>query len=115
MYHWAVFCGPALALVCTRHACERKHSCCHAGRKGACEHVAAWPGDAPGMTDAAFEEQMSKFFDPDTGRKRLTCVSRQRIPEDLKGGERCNDWAGVHDFVFLSATTFCLLSEFVAC
>lgn len=46
------------------------------------------------MSDAAFEEQMNKFFDSTTGRKRMTCVSRDRIPENLRKGEKCQEWAG---------------------
>ena len=57
-----------------------------------CEHVAAWGGDGPAMTDAAFEEHFSRFFDPVTGCKRLTCDSRTRIPEEY---EETDQWAGV--------------------
>jgi hypothetical protein len=47
------------------------------------------------MSDAAFEQQLNKFMDPATGERRLTCVSRVRIPEDLAHGPRAQDWAGV--------------------
>ena len=56
--------------------------------------MSAWPGDGPAITDAAFEEQMAKFYDPATGGKRLTCKSREKIPADVIDGERWQDWEG---------------------
>lgn len=65
----------------------------HAGDKGSCAHVQAWPGDAPAMSDEAFEKQIRNFMDERTGERRLTCISRTHIPEDLAHGTRADDWA----------------------
>lgn len=47
------------------------------------------------MDGEAFAEHLKQFMDPETGARRLTCVSRERIPEDLRKGFRADDWAGV--------------------
>jgi hypothetical protein len=78
-----------------QHSCDER--LLGEGDKGSCAHVQAWPGDAPAMSDAAFEQQLRKFMEPISGERRLTCVSRQRIPEDLAHGPRAQDWAGMID------------------
>lgn len=47
------------------------------------------------MSEAAFEQQVQRFMDPNTGERRLTCTSRQRIPENVGHSERADEWAGM--------------------
>ena len=47
------------------------------------------------MSGEAFEQHMKQFIDPDTGERKLTCISRARIPEDLRHGDLATEWAGV--------------------
>ena len=91
------------ASICRRRAIEQPFICnCVsqqaafvAGSKQSCPHVNAWPGAEPGMSGEAFEQHMKQFIDPDTGERKLTCISRARIPEDLRHGDLATEWAGV--------------------
>jgi hypothetical protein len=77
--------------------------CVDAGKKQSCPHVEAWPAAEPGMTSDAFEEHMKEFLDPETGERRLTCVSRAVIPEHLRKGGRAADWAGGPPYILRCA------------
>lgn len=73
--------------------CLYSHACVQ--KKQSCPHIDAWPSADAAMTADAFEQHMKQFIDPDTGERRLTCVSRAHIPEDLRHGDRAAQWAGV--------------------
>lgn len=56
--------------------------------------MAATGAAAPRLTDAAREKQFDRFFDYERGDRRLTCKSRQRIPENMALSDRHAEWQG---------------------
>ena len=59
----------------------------------------AWPGASATMTDAEFSAHLSQFLDDTKAARRLTCISRSKVPEDLAFGERAAEWTGESDTV----------------
>jgi hypothetical protein len=59
-----------------------------------CEHVKA--SNVPGLRISQEEhsQKWRKFLDPATGKRRLTCKSRQAIPEDVDLSERASEYKG---------------------
>jgi hypothetical protein len=49
----------------------------------------------PRITEKAHEEQLWKFLDPSTGKRRLTCRSRNAIPFQVEESERAQEYQGV--------------------
>lgn len=39
-----------------------------------------------GMSEEVFTRKLEGYIDPDTGRRRLTCLSQQPVPEELPDG-----------------------------
>jgi len=73
--------------VLRRGGCPQRWICttCPKNRT-ACRHVQGAPdADDPGVSaDAlAHERRAAKWLDPVTGDRKLTCLSRRSIPEDL--------------------------------
>lgn len=86
--HFAVRAGADFADWGIVDATGRCSSC--ASRQWICEHVQQLPDTAeverPSPLSAArFESKLNAEFDVETGRRRLTCISRLQLPPDLEG------------------------------
>lgn len=64
-----------------------------AGSKGDCGHVNAIGGRNFVPTGEAFWQHFEKFYDPATGKRRLTCISRTAVPENPKQWSRSDECA----------------------
>lgn len=68
------------------HQCtdNNGHAALPAGSKGDCVHIKGSGGQEGQSAGEALEHHLKNFLDPSTGRRRLTCLSRQSIPADIR-------------------------------
>jgi hypothetical protein len=64
---------------------ERKHTCEHHEGNGAA---------VGGMSDAAFEAHVDQFYDPSTFRRRVLCLSRTLVPENVAASDWTEEYQG---------------------
>lgn len=95
-------CGNAEARCAVR--CVRGHlrlscrACGHAASRGSCKHMAASNAPAARLSDEARQKQFDRFFDVTRGDRRLTCKSREPIPECMATSSRHDEWQGARRF-----------------
>lgn len=65
-----------------------------AGRKASCGHIKPAEVNQDKLSDAKAEEQFLRWFDIETGQRRLTCKSRLPIPENPKDSDRAQEYTG---------------------
>lgn len=46
------------------------------------------------MTDEGFARLWDSWADPETGKRKPTCISRGAVPEEIENSDRSQQWRG---------------------
>ena len=77
-----------------------------AGNKKSCAHYDE-AKSTRALPSADFERQFDVFFDASTGKRRLTCLSRQLVPEQIQESSRAQEWRGTDVHVVMHSRIPC--------
>ena len=89
-------CAAHLRLSSTRRhlALKNLSNFSDAESKGSCGHIKPAEVNQEKLSDAKAEEQFLRWFDIETGERRLTCRSRLPIPENPEDSDRAQEFEG---------------------
>lgn len=79
----------------------------HAGSLGSCKHVKAADCHITQINAEQAEERFARWFDPMTQRRKLTCKSRQPIPQHISRSDRADAYARMLSFPGLIVWSSC--------
>lgn len=60
-----------------------------------CPHHKECIKDRPGLSREQFDAEYNDYIDHDTGKRKLTCITREHIPENIQDSDRRKQWLGM--------------------